>query len=547
MTMPVIRLRFSPTEPKLRARVYPGIPPLQAAFRNNGTSIQWRVGASGAWTDIATLESITGPVAGIVGGIGIAVNSGDITHPIVSLGDRPDARNYLDVSSYVATRALLKAIDTTKETVAYLTEAGRQGWFVLMTGDYSAKVAIDTLEGVYIKADAIASSAGAWMRVYATALDVGWFGADPTHTVDSSPAVQGAVNLLQYNDNNRGGRIGAGAGNYKMNTSIVFTPYSQLHNITFFGAGMQATVFDFSGATGKGFYTNGAGAYLHLSDFTVYAAPAEGVHVDGVSYSSVSRVKAQSGGSTGVRASNVVDFVLSENVLRNNTVNGALFDGFNTTVTIRDNQAFSNANAAFSLNGVVGFAILRNGHDANRFGIVGSNLRGGIISGNYFEANTRDPILLQTSDALASGIPSAAQDIHGLEISGNYCFDNASETPATYGSFIRLITANSRSLEVSIKNNEAIRHNVADFSVVADGSAGTITVWEEGNHFDGSWTTAGTVNRRTTVNINEAQTFTNKTIDASANTISNLATSMFTTTDPARLTAETMHMLHGGI
>lgn len=79
----------------------------------------------------------------------------------------------------VADRTALKALDTTVTTVAILTEAGREGQFVWRTGDYSAEITADTLEGIYIKADAIASSSGAWVRQGGWAVggaDIRWFG-----------------------------------------------------------------------------------------------------------------------------------------------------------------------------------------------------------------------------------------------------------------------------------------------------------------------------------------------------------------------------------
>lgn len=76
----------------------------------------------------------------------------------------PDIRNFLDTAPYVATRTALKALDTTKDTTAILKEAGREGIFNWTTGDFSAEIAIDTAEGVYIEADAIAATVGAWVR-----------------------------------------------------------------------------------------------------------------------------------------------------------------------------------------------------------------------------------------------------------------------------------------------------------------------------------------------------------------------------------------------
>src|SRR6185503_11088519 len=164
MTVPTIRLRFTSATPVLRARVLPAIPPLQAQFRNDGIAIQWRVGGTGAWTDIVNLVDITGPVARIGAGTGVAVDSTDITHPVISLGAPADVRGYFDTASYVASRTVLKALDTTKDTTAYLTESGREVTFVFRSGDYSALVAADTSEINFIAADDAASTSGAWVR-----------------------------------------------------------------------------------------------------------------------------------------------------------------------------------------------------------------------------------------------------------------------------------------------------------------------------------------------------------------------------------------------
>ena len=65
----------------------------------------------------------------------------------------------------VAIRTALKALDTTKFTLAYLSEGKRAGMFAWTAGDYAARITADTTEAFFVKANAIASSAGAWVRV----------------------------------------------------------------------------------------------------------------------------------------------------------------------------------------------------------------------------------------------------------------------------------------------------------------------------------------------------------------------------------------------
>lgn len=99
---------------------------------------------------------------------------------------------------YVDTRTELKAVDTTQDKAAILTEADRGGLFVWRLGDYSAQLAADTAEGVYIKADAIASASGAWVRLESlnnsSGWNVLWFGAVGDGATNDTSSIQAAIN-----------------------------------------------------------------------------------------------------------------------------------------------------------------------------------------------------------------------------------------------------------------------------------------------------------------------------------------------------------------
>lgn len=96
-----------------------------------------------------------------------------------------------------ATRTALKAVDTTVVKIAFLQEAGREGQFNWKTGDFSTQVAADTLEGIYIKADAIATTSGAWVRQFVGPLSVRCFGADSTGVASSDAAITAAAAMLK--------------------------------------------------------------------------------------------------------------------------------------------------------------------------------------------------------------------------------------------------------------------------------------------------------------------------------------------------------------
>ncbi|MBA8881101.1 hypothetical protein [Phyllobacterium myrsinacearum] len=105
------------------------------------------------------------------------------------------ARSNLRVSTVVANRSALKALDVTKDVAVYLTEMGREGVFVWRPGDYSALISADPLEGVYLKANSTASASGAWVRQLDQGeLHVTWFGAS-TSLADNAPFFQAAAKL----------------------------------------------------------------------------------------------------------------------------------------------------------------------------------------------------------------------------------------------------------------------------------------------------------------------------------------------------------------
>lgn len=83
----------------------------------------------------------------------------------------------------VTTRVLLKALDTANIKIAHLTESGRAGVFVWNDGVFSSQIALDTQEGVFIKADAVDAAAGAWVRSYdGNGVIDTWFGVNRTGT-----------------------------------------------------------------------------------------------------------------------------------------------------------------------------------------------------------------------------------------------------------------------------------------------------------------------------------------------------------------------------
>lgn len=113
----------------------------------------------------------------------------------------------------VSNRDALKRIPTVGST--YLTEDGREGQFIWRTGDFSAQVTADTAEGIYIKADAVAATAGAWVRKFDGFALVEWWGwkgdgieDDGARLMDALNAVRGAgITVYQAKDGYFGTRV----------------------------------------------------------------------------------------------------------------------------------------------------------------------------------------------------------------------------------------------------------------------------------------------------------------------------------------------------
>ena len=92
--------------------------------------------------------------------------------------EKAQARENIGVGSPAETLADLKASPSTGGVVVFLTEAGREGAFTVRSGDYSAAVAADPGEGMFVTADDALPTAKVWARVDTTFLHPLMFGAE---------------------------------------------------------------------------------------------------------------------------------------------------------------------------------------------------------------------------------------------------------------------------------------------------------------------------------------------------------------------------------
>ncbi len=93
-------------------------------------------------------------------------------------------------------RTLMKAINTSQFKAYTLTENGRAGFFMFMLGDFTARIAADTQEGIYMKADDTAVNVGAIVRVFYGPWWAHWFGISPSSTAAANVTAMNALMTL---------------------------------------------------------------------------------------------------------------------------------------------------------------------------------------------------------------------------------------------------------------------------------------------------------------------------------------------------------------
>lgn len=97
-----------------------------------------------------------------------------------------------DAERTCATRAVMKDVSTNAAAIL-LTEANRAGRFLWTTGDFSAQIAADTAEGIYIKSNLAAATVGAWVREDADVWNPWWFGCKASFTAAANVAALTAM------------------------------------------------------------------------------------------------------------------------------------------------------------------------------------------------------------------------------------------------------------------------------------------------------------------------------------------------------------------
>lgn len=162
-----------------------------------------------------------------------------------------------DLIFNVDTRTQMKALDTNIYKNVFLKEGDRRGLFSWRTGDFSAKVTADTQEGVYIKANAVAATSGAWVRGYEGDVNILWFGVS-NQDVASDAGIEAWGNFIMREQK----RGYAPAGFYRHSGRWVIDTIVApgVGSIMMRGDGAYKTIFTASSSLGDNFHIYKSGA-----------------------------------------------------------------------------------------------------------------------------------------------------------------------------------------------------------------------------------------------------------------------------------------------
>ena len=346
-------------------------------------------------------------------------------------------RDLLNVAPYVS-RTEMKGLDTSKDLVSILYESGREGLFRWTVGDFSALITADPQEGVYIKADTVPSTSGAWVRELGSrkSLDVRWFGAVADSTgvgfgTDSFVSLQAAINLAVV----IGSDVDFGEGRYRSTATLVYnrttlnSNFGRVPGIIGAGAAMSGIFFDagvllgldIQGSTSAGVF----GGFFTIEGFTLWTSGkiGQGLKIKDGAFILVSQVRCR-GWDNGFLLQNVISSRFSQ-IFADGNIAGVLAENGPSAIpcnalTFENCWISGNDRIGYDLTNVATFNIISGSCEGNGIVTFGAapNTSGGIravncgqgghvglvVQGVYFEHNAGVADLLLFNDAALSSV-----------------------------------------------------------------------------------------------------------------------------------------------
>jgi len=271
------------------------------------------------------------------------------------------------------------------------------------TTNFQAIGATSNTVGVLFTATGVGSGTGtakfsrtvqAKLQESASVLD---FGADPTGVLDSTTAIQAAINASS--------KVYLPAGTYKISASLTITS----SNHEFYGAGIDQVIISNIG-TDYALQVKSAGGSdptklsIYVHDFTIDGTnTGKGLYVYDVAQSNFHRLKVKNSTASGIELAQAVDCGLTDCVTEYNAGNGIfLHESLKAALEYTTNAVMvlrcignHNTTAGIRVRGAYQNIIAGGEYSANAYGIL---LEGGertVIDGAWVENNTTKA--LQTS------------------------------------------------------------------------------------------------------------------------------------------------------
>ena len=199
---------------------------------------------------------------------------------------------------YVADRTALKAVNSGAITSAYLAESGREGIFNFISGDQSAKITLDTNEGIYIAPNTDPTGAsGAWVRSFDFSnYQTSWFGAVADYSTDNTALINSMVAVANIPNTNSGAAkqraafINVGGGVKFATKNLTWLPADNwiFVYVNYFGNSNTSPGAGFGLGSNEretlsvnsGYPNDATGGYTAENFFTAPLHPAIGVNID---------------------------------------------------------------------------------------------------------------------------------------------------------------------------------------------------------------------------------------------------------------------------
>jgi hypothetical protein len=321
-------------------------------------------------------------------------------------------------------------------------------------------------------------------------------GADPTGVLDSLAAFNAARDAVQTGGDFTGGTIVIPKGTYKLSNSWVFTAdASGVHNITLQGDGVLTTTLDFTTApaSSDGVVFTGAGAHAVVKGFMIKAARRDGLSFSTGHQFSVQEMRIQNCVRHGLAYDDTFMCSISDVWSTTNGGNGVNFNQKHTSITAYRLYTNDNTGIGLAINGMTYSSFVSCGSDNNSKGYSISNVRGVSFISCGCEANLTDGWFVFSSNASQGTLPVEFRYVHGLELIGCVAYFNSFGNPGLFGNFITVDANDANPIQFSMKGCGSARANVADFSVVIDGTGGPVGYRDDDGDHDAPYAITGSV------------------------------------------------------